>query len=190
MYDNIYLRNRIGFTGNIKKKEESTVDKILKTILWCILSVLIVIYLFNYFRLVGFALTMDLLFESLISSSILKADLFLIVLASLVLYYCFRKPKTSVAFQIDNECEMLSIVFNEGKWQGMEYHILLSEISNVCVYKNNTFSFFCNNIEKDVNGKQKYLKGTIYFSNGDSGIFVDDFQNTFDRNVKYVNKKK
>mgnify|MGYP003306876356 CR=1 FL=1 len=190
MYDNIYLRNRISFNGIIKKKDVSAIDKILKIILWVLLAVLIIGYIITYLSIAGLVLTLDWLFLTLIQSNFLKVDLLLIILVSFVLSYCFRKPKNSVAFQIDRKGEMLSIVFNEGKWQGMEYHILLDEISNVCVYKNNSFSFYCNNIERDRKGKQKYFNGTISFSGGASGDFVTDFQNTFDRNIKYVNKKK
>ena len=189
MYDNIYLRNRINFNGLLKKNDVSILDKILKIILWIVFIGLFISYFVCYFSIAGFKFTMDLLFETLILSDFLKVVLLILILVSVVLFYCFKKPKNSVAFQIDRKGEMLSIIFNEGKWAGMEYHILLDEISNVCVYKNNCFSFYCNNIERERKGKVKYFKGTVKFMGGSSGDFVTDFQNTFDRNVKYVNKK-
>ena len=188
MYDCIYLRNRISFNGKLKKNDFSLFDKVLKYILLGLLLISILVYIGVYINTVGFVLTLDLLFETLLTSKILALTLLCGVICGVSLYYCYRKPKYSVAFQVDTENNILSIVFNEGKKAGLEYHLLFSDISNLSIYKNGTFSMYCNNIEIERNGKHKYCSGQINFSHGDAGIFVSDFQEYMDRNVKYFNK--
>lgn len=189
MYDNIYLQNRIGFNGKIKKNDLTVFDNGLKIGLWIALIIAIVSYLFIFLSNTNFAFTIDLFFENLLSNRVLQILLGFIIVVGVLLYYCFSKAKHSVAFQVDLENDILNIVFNEGKYVGMEYHMLMNDISNICVYKNRSFSFYCNNMEVEKNGKIKSMKGTIKFIGGDSGAFVSDLQDYLGRKVKYVNKK-
>ena len=189
MYDGIYLQNRIGFNGKIKKKELTIFDSGLKLGLWIVLLISILGYLFIFLSATSFVFTIDLFFENLISNKLLQILLGFIVVISMLLYYCFNKPKHSVAFQVHLDSDLLAIVFNEGKYAGMEYHMLLNDISNICVYKNGGFSFYCNNMEVDKNGKLKDMKGTIKFIGGDAGGFVSDLQDYLGTKVKFVNKK-
>jgi hypothetical protein len=189
MYDNIYLQNRIGFNGKIKKSDFTIFDNGLKLGLWASLILCVIAYLFIFFMATDFVFTIDLFFETLIAKKILKVLLIIIVIVGLMLYYCFGKSKHSVAFQVNLDADLLTIVFNEGKHIGMEYHLLMNDISNICVYKNGSFSFYCNNMEVEKNGKVKNMKGTVKFIGGDSGDFVADLQDYLGRKVKYVNKK-
>lgn len=189
MYDNIFLQNRIGSNGKVKRTDLTALDEGLKSALWVILLLFIGAFVVKYISLVGAVFTIDLLFETLLSSDFLKLDLLLIAIVGVLIYYCFGKAKHSVAFQVNSNNDMLSIVFNEGAKAGMEYHLMLYDISNICVYKNNSFSFYCNNIEVEKNGKTSYMKGKINFIGGDSSAFVADLRDYLDRNIKYVNKK-
>ncbi len=189
MYDNIFLQNRIGANGKIKKTDLTALDNGLKSALWVILIVLVGAFAMKYISIAGTVLTLDLLFETTLGSEFLKLDVLLMAIVGAMIYYCFGKAKHSVAFQVDSNNGMLSIVFNEGAKAGMEYHLMLNDISNICLYKNNSFSFYCNNIEVDKNGKISYMKGKINFIGGDSAVFVADLRDYLDRNIKYVNKK-
>lgn len=189
MYDNIYLQNRISRNGRLKKNDLSIFDYSLKSVLWLVLGICILIYIFVYFSLVGRVFTIDLFFESIIGSRLLQFLFFVIVGIGLLLYYCFSKSKHSVAYQVYLENDLLMVIFNEGKHIGMEYKMLLSDISNICMYKNGSFSFYSNNIEVDRKGKVFTMKGTIKFIGGDSGAFVSDLQDYLGRKVKFVNKK-
>ena len=189
MYDNIYLQNRIGFNGKIKKTDLTAFDNGLKLALGVIFILAIVIYLYVFLSATNYVFTIDLFFENLLANQTLQILLGIIAFVGTLIYYCFSKWKHSVAFQVYLENDMLVIVFNEGKKAGMEYRMFLSEISNICVYKNNSFSFYCNNIEIDRNGKITDMKGTIKFMGGDSRVFVLDLQEYLGRKVKFVNKK-
>lgn len=189
MYDNIFLQNRIGGNGKVKKTDLTIMDTSLKSALCIILLVLIGLYAIKYISIVGTVLTMDLLFETTLGNDSLKLLVLCIAAVGAMIYYCFGKAKHSVAFQVDGNNGFLNIVFNDGKHEGLEYHLMLNEISNICLYKNNSFSFYCNNIEVDKNGKLSYMKGKINFIGGDSAAFVADLRDYLDRNVKYVNKK-
>ena len=189
MYDNIYLQNIIGFNGKIKKSDLTVFDNGLKMGLWAAFIIAILAYFFIFFSATDLVFTIDLFFENLLANKTLQVLLGFIFIVGLLLYYCFGKSKHSVAFQVYLENDLLSIVFNEGKYVGMEYHMLLNDISNICVYKNGSFSFYCNNIEVDRKGKTFTMKGTVKFVGGDSGAFVSDLQDYLGRRVKFVNKK-
>ena len=189
MYDNIYLQNRIGLGGKIKKSDFTIFDNGLKLGLWAALIVAVIGYLVIFLSATDFAFTIDLFFENLLAKKTLQVLLGFITIVGLLLYYCFSKARHSVAFQVYLENDLLTIVFNQGKYIGMEYHMLMNDISNICIYKNGSFSFYCNNIEVDKNGKTSTMKATVKFIGGDSGAFVADLQDYLGRKVKYVNKK-
>lgn len=189
MYDNIYLQNRIGMNGKIKKKDLTVFDYGLQAGLWIALIMAVVGYLFIFLNNTDFKFTIDLFFENLIANKTLQILAIFIGVVGVLLYYCFSKAKHSVAFQVNTETNVLSIVFNEGKHIGLEYHLLLDEISNVCMYKNHTYSFYCNYIEIDKKGKISDMKGTIKFCGGDSQIFVSDLVDYTGKRLKFVNKK-
>ena len=115
MYDNIYLQNRIGLGGKIKKSDFTIFDNGLKLGLWAALIVAIVGYLVIFLSATDFAFTIDLFFENLLANKTLQVLLGFITIVGLLLYYCFSKARHSVAFQVYLENDLLTIVFNQGK---------------------------------------------------------------------------
>ena len=71
----------------------------------------------------------------------------------------------------------------------MEYRIFMEDISNICLYKDGSFSFYCANIEIDNYENIDYTKGIIKIKGGDSGIFIEDLQDYLGKRVQYKNKK-
>ena len=187
MYDNIYLLSRLNWKGKIKKKEISFFGKSLSFILNCLFALSVLSYLVYY----GFTnfndITMDTFFISLMNSSYLKYNLIAIILLGTLVKINWRK-KYDVAINTTDD-NVVRIIFNAGRLVGMEYRIFMEDISNICLYKDGSFSFYCANIEIDNYENIDYTKGIIKIKGGDSGVFIEDLQDYLGKRVQYKNRK-
>lgn len=187
MYDNIFLLNRVKLNGVFKKGNYSLMNNSVKLVLLLIMTFIAVLFVVVYGSIAGARLTIDLFFETVLSSAFLKLDL-VFFCCILGFYYLLNKRGSHlVSFKVEND--LLVIVFTEGLYQGIEYRLFLDDISNICIYKNGVCSFYCNHIEIDKNGKTKEIKGTIKFYGGDSNEFLLDLQDYMGRKIKFRNKK-
>ena len=187
MYDNIRLVNRLTFKGKLKKKNISIFGKSLSFILNCLFALSIIVFV-GYYCLTNFNnITLSSLLNSIMNSSFLQLNLLTIFLLGFIAKFNW-KGNHSIAINTTDE-DIIRIIFNEGKYMGMEYRILMEDISNICLYKDGAFSFYCAEIEVDKGDKLSVTKGVINIKGGDSGIFIEDLQDYLGKNVQYKNKR-
>lgn len=187
MYDNIRLVNRLNYKGKLKKKNISIFGKSLSFILNCLFVLSIVIFIVFYCFTNFNNITLSSLLNSITTSTFLQLNLVTIFLLGFIAKFNW-KGNHSIAINTTDE-DVLRIIFNEGKYMGMEYRIFMEDISNICLYKDGTFSFYCANIEVDRGDKLETTKGVINIKGGDAGIFIEDLQDYLGKRVQYKNRR-
>ena len=187
MYDNIKLMSRIKRNGKLKKKNISILGKSITFIL----NLLLIFFILTAVGVYGFTnfnnIMLSTLIDSIMTNHLLQCNIIVIILLCL----CKKinmKGNYSVAINVTDE-DIIRIIFNEGKHIGLEYRIFIDDISNICIYKDNSFSFYCALIEVDKDNSISDTKGVIYLKGGDTGLFIEDLQRYSDKRVQYKNKK-
>lgn len=187
MYDNIKLVNRLTLKGKLKRKNISIFGKSLSFILNVLFIVSIVVFLVFYCFTNFNNITLNSLLNSIMNSRFLQLNLLTIFLLGYIAKINW-KGNYSVAINTTDD-DIVRIIFNEGKYIGMEYRIFMEDISNICMYKDGSFSFYCANIEVDKGSKLESTKGIINIKDGDSGFFIEDLQDYLGKRVQYKNKR-
>lgn len=191
MFESIYIQNRISKNGKIKRTDFSLMSRGLKFFVGLIFGVFAVSFVLIFFINSGFKFTIDIFFETILAHFILQMLLLFTVIFGYIFFYCFNKAKHIATFKVLEDEGVLNIIFTNGNLLGYEYGIDISNLLDVCVYKDRSFSFYgrkimCFNEEK---GIEYNMKGTIKFIGGDSSSFVEYMQNNLGIAVRYVDKK-
>lgn len=188
MYEGIYLLNRIGLNGKPKDKDLSLITRIITFGLFGLLFLFIVL-MFISFNSVSDSFTLRNILNAFSSSKMFLFSFIGVILNIIAIKYMTIKSNQSVSFMTNMENGLLTIMFLDGRLQGVEYSIFLSDITDVSCYKDGTFSLYSNDIQYRKGNKTSYFKGKIRFVGGDSRDFVLDLQDYVGNLVKFKNKR-
>ena len=188
MYEGIYLLNRIGLNGKPKDKDLSVITRIITFGLYGLL-LLFIFLMFISFNSVSDSFTLRNILNAFSNSRMFLFSFICLILNVMAIKYMTMKSTQSVSFMTNIENGLLTIIFLDGRLQGVEYSILLSDITDVSCYKDGTFSLYSNNIQYSKGNKTSYFKGKIRFVDGDSRDFVLDLQDYVGNLIKFKNKR-
>ena len=188
MYEGIYILNRIGLNGKPKDKDLSIFTRFITFGLYGMLLIFIFLMLFS-FNSVSDSFTLRNILNAFSTSKMFLFSFICVVLDIIAIKYMTIKSNQSVSFMTNLENGLLTIIFLDGRLQGVEYSILLSDITDVSCYKDGTFSLYSNDIQYSKGNKTSYFKGKIRFVGGDSRDFVLDLQDYVGNLIKFKNKR-
>lgn len=194
MFENIQLLNCLKRNGEPIDKRITTSMFLLRSILVIALIIIASLYLILYgfmcVSMVGsFRITIDLFFQTLISSSGLKVLLVGFCVFLYILWY-LKSNEKRVIFKIKslNGEEVLWVLFTDKKYLNMEYQIPLKDIHDIKIYSNNIVTFYCDGLMiKEKCSNKKYI---LLISGNDAFAFVSDLSNVYNKPITYLKKKK
>lgn len=194
MFENIQLLNCLKRNGEPIDKRITTSMFLLRSILVIALIIIASLYLILYgfmcVSMVGsFRITIDLFFQTLISSSGLKVLLPGFCVFLYILWY-LKSNEKRVIFKIKslNGEEVLWVLFTDKKYLDVEYQILLKDIHDIKIYSNNIVTFYCDGLRiKEKCSNKKYI---LLISGNDAFAFVSDLSNVYNKPITYLKKKR
>lgn len=194
MYENIHLLNCLKRNGEPVDKIITTSMFLLRFLVIFALFVIGVLYLIIYslmsISMVGsLSITIDLFFQTLISSNVLK----MLLIGFCIFLYFFWYLKSNekrVIFKIKSFLgeESVWVLFTDKKYLNIEYQILLKDIHDIRVYQNNIITLFCDGLK--IANKQKNKKYVLILSGADAYAFISDLSNVYNKPITYLKKKK
>lgn len=194
MFENIQLLNCLKCNGEPIDKRITTSMFLLRSILVIALIIIASLYLTLYgfmcVSMVGsFRITIDLFFQTLISSSGLKVLLAGFCVFLYILWY-LKSNEKRVIFKIKslNGEEVLWVLFTDKKYLNMEYQIPLKDIHDIKIYSNNIVTFYCDGLI--IKGKCSNKKYILLISGNDAFAFVSDLSNVYNKPITYLKKKR